>query len=386
MRVVHYLCDNMTKDGVYADNAATTMLDPDALHIMTSLLQDFANPSQPYSFSRNVKKELTNARIEIADSISASPEEIYFTSGGSESDNWAIEGTYNSNICAPRIVTSAFEHHAVLNTCESVRKKGCQIEYIGPTKEGFITPGLLEDALQKPAYLVSIMYANNEIGTIQPIKELSRLAHCHGALFHTDAVQAVGHVPIDVKELDVDMLSASAHKFNGPKGIGFLYIKKGTRINPLIYGGSQEMGLRAGTENVPAISAMATALKNNCTNIVNNQKCITLLETRLLNQLDKLGIKYLRNGSTPRLPGLINISFEEQSGESILHRLDLRKIYVSTGSACDSKSTQYSHVLKSIGLSDNLAKGTIRISLGKNNTDSDIDHIVKELQKIVANE
>ncbi len=384
MRDVRYSCDKMAMNGIYVDNAATTMLDPEAKQVMCTLLEDYANPSQPYTFSRNVKKELKNARSIIADCINASPEEIFFTSGGSESDNWAIKGTIDSEKRFQRIITTAFEHHAIINACESIKNEKCQIDYLQPTSDGFITTELLKIALEKPTSLVSIMYANNEIGTIQPIKELAELAHSYGVLFHTDAVQAVGHVSIDVKDLDVDLLSASAHKFNGPKGIGFLYVKKGTKIKPYINGGMQENGLRAGTENIPAISAMAIALRNNCKNLAQNQKHITALESRLLSQFEKMNIDYHRNGSAPRLPGLVNISFKNKSGESILHRLDLKKIYVSTGSACNSKSLQISHVLKSIGLSRELAEGTIRISLGKDNSTSDVDCIAIEIQKIMA--
>lgn len=373
----------MVINRIYADNAATTSLDPDALDTMMRLLQDYANPSQPYSFSRTVKSELKKARATIAECINALPEEIYFTSGGSESDNWAIKKTIFNKTQGSRIITTAFEHHAVLNACKSVQEAGCEVDYLYPTSDGKIQSECLIELLRQPAHLVSVMYANNEIGSIQPIKELAKIAHDHGALFHTDAVQAIGHVPIDVRDLDVDLLSASAHKFNGPKGIGFLFVKKGTKIRPLIDGGAQEFGMRAGTENVPAICAMAVALKKNSDHLKTNSDVVRSLETHLLNQLVQGGVAFHKNGSENHLPGLISLSFKGELGESILHRLDLKGISVSTGSACDSKSIQISHVLKAIGLPEDLAKGTIRISLGKGNTISDVDSIVNCLCSIL---
>lgn len=367
---------------IYADNAATTKLDIEAFEAMKLfLLDDYSNASQPYSFSRRARKALKEARQTIAACINAAPDEIFFTSGGSESDNWAIKGiAYNGKPGA--IITSEIEHHAVLRACEDIEKSGTAVAYVKPNTEGVICPEVLADYITDNTKLVSIMFVNNEIGTIEPIKKLAEVAHKHGAIFHTDAVQAVGHVCIDVKELGIDMLSASAHKFNGPKGIGFLYIRKGTAIRTLINGGAQEFGIRAGTENVAAIVGMAQALKNNCDFIDENNRYVEHLEELLLKGLE--GISFVRNGSDNHAKGIISLSFPEEEGETILHRLDLMGIMISTGSACDSVNTQISHVLKAICLDEILAKGTIRISLSKNNKVEEIEAIVKALRKVVA--
>ena len=366
---------------IYADNAATTKLDSDAFEAMKPfLLEEYGNASQPYSFSRSAKKTLKEAREIIASCINAEPDEIYFTSGGTESDNWAIKGFAFSRKNA-KIVTSAIEHHAILNSCKTVEELGYSVEYLPVTGEGIIEPSSLEAVIPECATLVSIMFANNEIGTIEPINALAEVAHAKGALFHTDAVQAVGHVCIDVKELGVDMLSASAHKFNGPKGIGFLYIKKGTNISPLNDGGAQEFGMRAGTENVASIIGMATALKKNVDQIDANTKHILDLEKRLLSEISKLD--YIRNGAPDHIPGNISLSFEGADGEAILHRMDLKGVCISTGSACDSVNTQVSHVIQAIGLEDTYSKGTIRISIGKDNSEDDILSIAESLRQII---
>lgn len=369
------------KQIIYADNAATTKLDIEAFEAMKPfLLDDYSNASQPYSFSRGAKKALKEARQTIAACINADPDEIFFTSGGSESDNWAIKGVaYNGEQGA--IITSEIEHHAVLRACEDIERNGITVAYVKPNTEGVICSETLQNYITDNTKMVSIMFVNNEIGTIEPIKELVEIAHKHGAVFHSDAVQAVGHIHIDVKELGVDMLSASAHKFNGPKGVGFLYIKKGTNIKSLINGGAQEFGYRAGTENIASIVGMAKALKNNCDSITENNKHLEVLEKKLLDGLDSL--KFKRNGSDNRIKGIVSLSFPNQEGETILHRLDLMGIMVSTGSACDSINTQISHVLKAISLDESLAKGTIRISLSKNNKLEEIAKIVKALKKIV---
>ena len=371
---------------IYADNAATTPLDAAVFESMKKfLVEEYANASQPYFFAKKAKQALKFARETIANCINATPEEIYFTSGGSESDNWAIKGTAFSNPKKQLTITSAFEHHAILNSCKAIEKLGYPVIYIQPTNTGIITPENLKKVITTQTRLVSVMFANNEIGTIQPISELCKIAHDNGALFHTDAVQAVGHVSIDVKNLDVDMLSASAHKFNAPKGIGFLYIRKGLNICSLIDGGNQEFSKRAGTENVAGIVGMAEALKNNCDSLEKNRLHIKQLENFLLDSLDKLKIAYVKNGGQNTLPGLISLSFENQNGESILHRMDLMGICISTGSACDSANTKISHVLQAINLPENLAKGTIRISLGKYNTTDDIIAIVNAIKKIKIN-
>ncbi len=375
---------------IYADNAATTKLDSDAFEAMKPyLLDEYGNPSQPYFFSKKPKMAVKKARETIAECIGAEPSQIFFTSGGTESDNWAIK-CYG---CSPGdvrvIVTSAIEHHAVLNACKNLERLH-SIVYLPVDKNGLVSPLELEKALDwsnKPVcscmtFFSSVMLANNEIGTIQPIKELAEAAHRRGACFHTDAVQAIGHIPINVKELGVDLLSASAHKFNGPKGVGFLY-DSGRHIYPHNDGGSQEDGRRAGTENVAGIVGMAVALKKNCDALEKNQQHLTLLENHLLTRLSLSNLDYVRNGAETHLPGLLSLSFNKCDGEMLLHRLDLMGICVSTGAACDTKKTQVSHVLKAIGLEDRYARGTIRISLGKDNTIEDCDTIVDGLVKIL---
>lgn len=356
------------KNFIYADNAATTQLDAGAFEAMKPyLLNDYANASQPYAFARVSKKALQESREIIAECIGAEPEEIYFTSGGTESDNWAIKGSTFSNNGRRKIITSTIEHHAVLRTCEDVEKLGFSVRYLPVDSLGYIQEDVLSEAIGNNTRLVSIMFCNNEIGTIQDIASLAEIAHKNGAIFHTDAVQAVGHFPIDVKAVGTDMLSASAHKFNGPKGIGFLYIKNGTDIISYMSGGSQERNLRAGTENVASIVGMAHALKTNIQTLSANMEHLRCLEETLLDLLNENHIKFVRNGGSV-IPGNISLSFAGYEGEAILHRLDLLGICVSTGSACDSKATQISHVLKAIQLDEKLARGTIRISFGKNNT------------------
>lgn len=369
---------------IYADNAATTKLDIDAFESMKPfLLDDYGNASQPYSFARSAKKALKEARATIAKCIGALPEEIYFTSGGTESDNWVIKGTlqYGDHRV---VVTSAFEHHAILHACEHIERLGYPVAYVYPTNAGVVSPEKLDAIITDQTKLVSIMMVNNEIGTVQPIQELCALAHRQGALFHTDAVQAVGHMPLDVHALDIDFLSASAHKFNGPKGVGFLYIRQGTIIEPFSDGGAQEHGLRAGTENIASIVGMAVALQKNCEELSTAQHHLKELEQIILSKLDAAKIDYCRNGNDPHIPGNLSLSFKGCEGEMLLHRLDLMGIMVSTGSACDSKNTQVSHVLRAIRAHMDYAVGTIRISLGKNNTKEDAEKIAGALIKIVS--
>lgn len=369
---------------IYADNAATTKLDVDAFEAMKPfLLENYGNASQPYAFARICKQCLAEARATIANCINAEPSEIYFTSGGTESDNWAIKSAAFSGGKSQVIITSAFEHHAILNACASVEHMGYPVAYVFPNRDGIVQLQSLQRIITDRTGLVSVMLVNNELGTIQPIKELCGIAHDHGALFHTDAVQAVGHIPIDVKELGIDMLSASAHKFNGPKGVGFLYIRKEVKLPPLLNGGNQEHSKRAGTENIAGIVAMAIALKKNCSNLPNNVLKIQSMENRLLAGLSAKGLRYVRNGLN-NAPGIINLSFPGFDGEAILHRLDLRGICVSTGSACDSTNTEISHVLRAIELDEQCAHGAIRISLGINNTPDEVDTIVSELSKIIS--
>lgn len=370
---------------VYADNAATTKLDAEAFEAMKPwLLDEYGNASQPYSFSRKPKNALQKARETIADCINALPEEIYFTSGGTESDNWVIKGSAFSNSNRKATITSAFEHHAVLHACKAIERLGYPVAYMWPDKRGYVTPETLESYITDETLLVSVMFANNELGTIQPIQELCDVAHSHNAIFHTDAVQAIGHVEIDVQRLGIDLMSASAHKFNGPKGIGFLYVRKGVDLQPYADGGAQEFGMRAGTENIASIVGMATALKKNIECMNNNQKHVRELERMLIQRLNDNNIPFVRNGGEQTLPGIISLSFDGKDGEAILHRMDLMGISISTGAACDSKKTDISHVLRAICMPERLAKGTIRISLGKDNTKEDIDAIASALIKTVS--
>ncbi len=369
---------------IYADNAATTKLDTVAFETMTPwLLEEYGNASQLYAFARKPKKALVEARATIAECIGALPDEIYFTSGGTESDNWVIKSSAFSDPDKRAMVTTAFEHHAVLHSCAAIERLGYPVVYMWPTAEGYITPDILESYITDSTRLISVMFANNEIGSIQPIRELSETAHAHGALFHTDAVQAVGHVKINAHELGIDFLSASAHKFNGPKGIGFLYIRKGVDLKPYADGGAQESAHRAGTENIASIVGMAAALKGNCDTLETSQKHLVNLEKLLLARLDDAAIAYKHNGGKYRLPGLLSLSFPGKDGEAILHRMDLMGICISTGSACNSKDTEISHVLKAIKLDEKYAMGTIRISLGKYNTEDDVERIVQGLKKIL---
>ena len=371
---------------IYADNAATTKLDIDAFEAMKPyLLDEYGNASQPYSFSRSPKKAIQEARQIIASCINAKPNEIFFTSGGTESDNWAIKGIAFASKERKDVISTAFEHHAILRACEFIEAMGYPVTYLNPNTNGSVTSDALESVITPKTLLVSVMMSNNEIGTIQPIKQLARIAHKYGAFFHTDAVQCIGHISINVKALGVDMLSASGHKFNGPKGIGFLYIKEGTPIMPLLNGGSQESGLRAGTENIASIVGMAVALKNNCTKLAENTKHILRLENTLLSVLNADGVKFFQNGKGAKVPGNLSLSFPGFQGEALLHRLDLMGIQVSTGSACDSVNTQISHVLQSIQVDEENARGTIRISLGKSNNMDDVKFIAETLKKIVNN-
>lgn len=369
---------------IYADNAATTRMDQDAFDAMKPyLIEKYGNASQPYFFAKSAKKAITEARETIAACIGAEPEEIYFTSGGTESDNWAIKGSAFSDAEKRATITSEIEHHAILNACAAIERLGYPVTYLPVTDEGIVQPEKLEQYITDKTRLVSVMLANNEIGTIEPVKELARIAHAHGAVFHTDAVQVVGHIPIDVKKLGVDMLSASAHKFNGMKGSGFLYIRKGTEISSYADGGSQESGKRAGTENVAAIVAMATALKKNCDRMEESTKKLIDCEKVFLDRLSDGGIDFIRNGSASHLPGNVNISIRNADGEMLLHRLDLKGICISTGSACDSVNTRVSHVIEAIHVPKEYANGTIRVTFGTENTEEESAAIAGALISIL---
>lgn len=369
---------------IYADNAATTKLDEAAFEAMKPfLLDEYGNPSQPYSLSRMPRKALQEARETVASCIGALPGEIFFTSGGTESDNWVIKGSAFGDEKKQATITTNIEHHAVLLACKAIERLGYPVSYLSPDKKGFVTGDALSEIITNETRLTSIMFSNNEIGTIQPIKELCMIAHEHGSLFHTDAVQAVGHMELDVNDLGVDMLSASAHKFNGPKGIGFLYIREGTKIIPYNDGGAQERGRRAGTENVAAIVGMATALKRNCECISEFHKHMKKLENILINTVTNEGLDFIRNGAEEHIPGNISLSFKNSDGEKLLHRLDLMGISISTGSACDSENTQISHVIQAIKVPKEYAQGTVRISFGKYNTEEDAKVIGHAFAKIL---
>ncbi len=377
-------CSDAARPGVYADNAATTRLSPTAYEKMLPfLLEEYGNPSQPYSFSRASKRALKQARETVAACIGADPDEVAFTSGGTESDNWAIKGFALRDASPKRLVASAIEHHAVLESCAAMARLGHEVVQVPVDGVGRIGLDGLAGAVRgtRPT-LVSCMFANNEIGTVQPVADLCAAAHEAGAFFHTDAVQAVGHVPMDVHALGVDSLSASAHKFNGPRGIGFLYIRRGSELAPYASGGAQESGRRAGTENVAGAVGMAAALEENCALLQEHKRRLEGLERVLLDELTRRGVEHRRNGAD-WLPGVLSLSFPGASGEMLLHRLDLMGISVSTGSACDGSKTHTSHVLRAIGLGEEWARGTVRISLGKYNTEEEARRIASCVVRVL---
>lgn len=370
---------------IYADNAATTKLDIDALSAMLPFLrEEYGNVSSQYSFARSPKEAISNARKIIAECIKAKTNEIFFTSGGTESDNWAIKGTalkYRKK--GNHLITSSIEHHAVLNSCSFLEDIGYEVTYLPVGSTGVVNTRELLKEIRSDTILISIMNANNEIGTIQDITELSKIAQERNIYFHCDAVQAIGHIQIDVKNLGIDLLSASAHKFNGPKGVGFLYKKDGTNLGNWSSGGKQENGYRAGTENVASIVGMAVALKKNIDLIDQNSNYLKKLTTIFLEKLNLLGEDFVINGDINRLPGNINISFKDQDGEAIMHRLDLKGIMVSTGSACTSGKTDISHVIRAISTPKEYAAGTIRITLGKDNTIDEVLGIAEAIKAVL---
>ena len=371
---------------IYADNAATTKIDDDALNLMFDLQKNFfANPSSSCKISRPLKKILKESREKIAACINAEPHEIFFTSGGTESDNWAIKSLVLKNLREqPNIITSAVEHKAILNSCAAMKNLGCSVTILPVDKFGFVNPADLQKKILPQTKIISIMLANNEVGTIQPVESLAEISHAAGKIFHTDAVQAVGHIPVDVKILRADMLSASAHKFNGPKGVGFLFVRDGLKIPPLIDGGGQEFFSRAGTENFPAIAAMALALENNCRDMKSTADKISACSNILLERLKKNHAEFILNGSQNRSPGHLSLSFKNFDGETLLHRLDLKNICVATGSACNSNQQKISHVLQAINVDKNFIRGTIRITFGKNNSLVDAKKIADALIEILS--
>ena len=373
---------------IYLDNAATTKTAPEVVEAMLPYFTEhFGNPSSVYSVGSSNKEVITKQRETIAKALGAKTDEIYFTAGGSESDNWALKATaeaYESK--GKHIITTKIEHHAILHTGEYLEKRGYEVTYLDVDENGIVSPEAVEAAIRPDTILISVMFANNEIGTIEPIKEIGEIAHKHGILFHTDAVQAFGQIPIRADEMNIDMLSASGHKFNGPKGIGFLYIKKGLKLKSFIHGGQQERGRRAGTENVPGIVGIAKACEIAMAEMEERMKKETELRDYLIERILK-EIPYTRlNGhSKKRLPNNVNISFQFVEGESILIMLDMAGICASSGSACTSGSVDPSHVLLAIGLPHEIAHGSLRLTLGYENTKEEMDMVVDNLKRIITN-
>ena len=371
---------------IYADNAATTKMSEKAVQAMMSVIrEDYGNPSSLYSLGQKAKETLEEARKTVADVIGAKQQEILFTSGGSEADNQAIRsaaelGRKNGKM---HIVSTAFEHHAVLHTLEKLKKEGFEVTLLDVHGDGLVRPEEAEAAIREDTCLVTVMFANNEIGTIQPIREIGAVCRKHGVLFHTDAVQAVGHLPIDVERDNIDLLSASAHKFHGPKGTGFLYARKGVRLTNLIEGGAQESGKRAGTENVPGIAAMAAALKEAAENMERNAAQTAEKRDRLIRGLSAIPHSALNGDAERRLPGNVNFCFEGIEGESLLLLLDDKGIEASSGSACTSGSLDPSHVLLAIGRVHDVAHGSLRLSIGEDLSDGDADYIIRSVTEVV---
>lgn len=372
---------------IYLDNAATTRTAPEVVEAMLPYFTEkYGNPSSVYGFASANKEVITQQREKIAEVLGAKTDEIYFTAGGTESDNWALTATaeaYESK--GKHIITSRIEHHAILHTCEYLEKRGYEVTYLDVDENGLVDPNAVEAAIRPDTILISIMFANNEIGTIQPIREIGKIAREHGVLFHTDAVQAFAQVPINVDEYNIDMLSASGHKLNGPKGIGFLYIRKGVKIRSFIHGGAQERKRRAGTENVPGIVGLGKAVELAAATMAERAEKETKLRDYMIGRIEN-EIPYCRlNGDRKkRLPNNINFSFRFIEGEGMLISLDLKGICASSGSACTSGSLDPSHVLLAIGLPHEIAHGSLRMTLGADTTREDIDYTVDCLKKIVA--
>lgn len=371
---------------IYADNAATTKMSEKAIETMVSLIKDtYGNPSSLYEFGQKSREVLEDARAKVAKAIGANPKEIIFTSGGSESDNQAILSAAKAGEAAGKkhIISSAFEHHAVLHTLNKLKKEGFEITLLDVHENGLIEPGEVEDAIKEDTCLVTIMFANNEIGTIEPIREIGEVCKKHGVTFHTDAVQAIGHIPVNVVDDNIDMLSASAHKFHGPKGVGFLYVRKGVRLFNLIEGGAQEKGKRAGTENVPGIAAMAVALEDAVANLENYSKIVTAKRDRLIEGISEISHSALNGDANKRLPGNVNFCFEGIEGESILLLLDDKGIAASSGSACTSGSLDPSHVLLAIGRVHDVAHGSLRLTIDESTTDEEVETIISSVKEVV---
>lgn len=371
---------------IYMDNSATTRIKKEVLDEMLPYFSEkYGNPSSVYSLGSISKVAVENAREQVARALGANKKEIFFTGGGSESDNWAIKGiAFQHSDKGNHIITTKIEHHAVLHTCEYLEKNGFEVTYLDVDKDGLIDLDQLRNAITDKTILISIMFANNEIGTIQPVKEIGEIAKEKGVYFHTDAVQAIGNIRIDVKELNIDLLSLSAHKFYGPKGVGVLYIKQGIKIDPLISGGGQERNKRAGTENVPGIVGLGKAIELAYEHFDENNENILVLRERLINKIESSIENIKLNGHrTKRLTGNVNFCFEFIEGESLLLSLDMEGIAGSSGSACTSGTLDPSHVLLSIGLPHEIAHGSLRLSLGTFNTVEEVDYVVEKLVEIV---
>ena len=371
---------------IYMDNAATTRVTEPVLQAMLPYLTDvFGNPSSVHGFGRDAHKGLDKAREQVAAALGAKPGEIYFTGCGTESDNWAIRGAaYARKNKGRHIITSAIEHHAVLHTCEQLAKEGFDVTYLEVDEYGLVSPEALEKAMREDTILVSVMTANNEIGTIQPIAELAKIAKAHGALFHTDAVQAIGSIKFDVKEMGIDMLSLSGHKFHAPKGVGALYIRSGVKIDRLIQGGAQERTQRAGTENMASIVGMGAAIELAAAKVDEHNAYLTGLRDHMISRiLTEIPAVRLNGHAEKRLPGNVNVSIRYIEGEALLLSLDIKGIAASSGSACTSGSLDPSHVLLAIGLPHEIAHGSLRLSLSEDNTMEEVDYAVDALKDIV---
>ena len=372
---------------IYADHAATTAMSEAAIDAMTRCMrEEYGNPSSLYRIGQQAKETLEQAREEVASVINAQPREIYFTSGGSEADNQAIRSAAfaGKKKGKTHIISSAFEHHAVLHTLNTLKLEGFDVTLLPVHENGVIRPEEVEAAIRPDTCLVTIMYANNEIGTIQPIREIGAVCRAHQVLFHTDAVQAVGPLAIDVQAENIDYLSASSHKFHGPKGVGFLYARKGVPLTPLIDGGAQERGRRAGTENVPGIAGMAAALKETVAERESENARLTVLRDRLIDGLSEIPHSALNGDAEKRLPGNVNFCFEGIEGESLLLLLDEKGISASSGSACTSGSLDPSHVLLAIGRIHDVAHGSLRLTLGRENTPEDVEYIISAVKDVVT--
>ncbi|MBR7073533.1 MAG: cysteine desulfurase [Oscillospiraceae bacterium] len=371
---------------IYADNAATTKMSRTAIDAMLKCMEaDYGNPSSLYTIGQQAKEILEQARADVAAVINAEPREILFTSGGSEADNQAIRTAAELGKKAGKkhMISTAFEHHAVLHTLKKMEQEGFEVTLLDVHSDGLVRPEEVEAAIRDDTCLVTIMFANNEIGTIQPIREIGAICRKHGVLFHTDAVQATGHLPIDVKADNIDMLSASAHKFHGPKGTGFLYARKGIRLSNIIEGGAQERGKRAGTENVAGIAGMAAALKESAAHMAENAAHMQALRDRLIEGLREIEHSALNGDAVKRLPGNVNFCFEGIEGESLLLLLDDRGISASSGSACTSGSLDPSHVLLAIGRVHDVAHGSLRLSIGEDATAEEIEYIIQNVKEVV---